>query len=420
MLVSEIRPQAEAFIRFRILEMTERNEHHRFEEIATLVAQKRVSSNILIATGPVSSKGDQQRDAETFKTRLPDELPHSAGFAAAASTAPWVVACTLQETKLKQKVLDDLAGICATDAARVEHVAYFSAHAISEGITHELQKAARETHEVSLDIFCAADLARFLAQDDLIWVAQHYLELPSHLVPPPESEPAPPWYADLLDGLRKNGGPAGLTPAVQGGVTQGLRHATWDEDTNADLPEWINFMGAFLASSDDGEDTELVFRACYEMSVATFRGLGTAAGIEDLVRRAVAYACSCDQPRIVDDAVTLISYWGVMWTQGVAKAEASEISAALTKVREHAAALLGETDAETHPVRAATLTGVLAYSHLIPDWAEAEKTRGKPAARAVAANVGVKLSESDVDTSLLDESDFEGIGGRDDVPIADG
>lgn len=409
-LVSEIRPQAEAFIRFRILEMTERNEHHRFEEVATLVAQKRVSSNILIATGPVSSKGDQQRDAETFKTRLPDELPHSAGFAAAASTAPWVVACTLQETKLKQKVLDDLAGICATDAAPVEHVAYFSAHAISEGITHELQKVARETHEVSLDIFCAADIARFLAQDDLIWVAQHYLELPSHLVPPPEREPTPPWYADLLDGLRRNGGPVGLTPAIQGGVTQGLRHATWDEDTNADLPEWINFMGSFLAHADDGEDTELVFRACYEMSVATFRGLGTAAGIEDLVRRAVAYACSCDQPRILDDTVTLISYWGVMWAQGVAKAEASEISAALTKSREHAAALLDETDVETHPVRAATLTGVLAYSHLIPDWAEAAKTRAKPAARAVAANVGVKLTQSDVDSSLLDESDFEGIG----------
>ncbi|NYI76813.1 hypothetical protein [Nocardioides panzhihuensis] len=374
------------------------------------MAQKRVSSNILIATGPVSSKGDQQRDAETFKTRLPDELPHSAGFAAAASTAPWVVACTLQETKLKQKVLDDVAGICADDAAPVGHIAYFSAHAVSEGITHEVQKTARKTHKVSLDIFCASDIAKFLAQDDLIWVAQHYLELPSHLVPPPESEPAPEWYADLLDGLRKNHGPAALTPGVQGGVTQGLRHATWDEDTNADLPEWINFMGAFLADSEDGEDTELVFRACYEMSVATFRGLGTAAGIEDLVRRAVVYACSCDQPRILDDTVTLVSYWGVMWSQGVARAEASEISAALRKVREHAAALLDDTDAETHPVRAATLTGVLAYSHLIPDWAVAEGTRGKPDARDVAGNVGVQLTEDDVDVSLLDETDFDGLG----------
>lgn len=408
-LVSELRPQAEAFIRFRILEMTERNEHHRFEEIATLVAQKRVSSNIIIATGPVSSKGDQQRDAETFKTRLPNELPHSAGFAAAASTAPWAVACTLQATGLKQKILDDLAGICAASAAPVEHVAYYSAHAISEGITHELQKTARETHHVSLDIFCASDIATFLAQDDLIWAAQHYLELPSNLVPSPESEPAPEWYAKLLDGLRKNKGPAALTPAVQGGVTQGLRHATWDEETNADLPEWIDFMGAFLADSEDAEDTELVFRACYEMAVTTFRGLGTAAGIEDLVRRAVKYACSCDQPSILDDTVTLVSYWGVMWSEGVARAEATEISGALTNVREHAAALLEDTDADTHPVRAATLVGVLAYSYLIPDWAEAEKTRGKPETKPVAGNVGVKLTEDDVDTSLLDESDFEGL-----------
>lgn len=70
---------------------------------------------------------------------------------------------------------------------------------------------------------------------------------------------------------------------------------------------------------------------------------------------------------------------------------------------------MDDTDADTHPVRAATLTGVLAYSYLIPDWAQAEKSRGKPEAKAVAGNVGVKLTEHDVDTSLLDESDFEGL-----------
>ena len=102
-------PEAEAYIRFRLNELSSRNEHHRFEEIATRVAQKRISSNILIATGPVSSGGDQQRDAETFITRLPNELPHSAGFAAAASTSPVVVACTIQSGNLKQKVLSDLS-----------------------------------------------------------------------------------------------------------------------------------------------------------------------------------------------------------------------------------------------------------------------------------------------------------------------
>ena len=83
--VTERIPEAEAYIRFRLDELSSRNEHHRFEEIATRVAQKRISSNILIATGPVSSGGDQQRDAETFTTRLPSELPHSVHIALGGS-----------------------------------------------------------------------------------------------------------------------------------------------------------------------------------------------------------------------------------------------------------------------------------------------------------------------------------------------
>ena len=326
----------------------------------------------------MSSGGDQQRDAESFTTRLPNELPHSAGFAAAASTAPVVVACTVQQEGLKQKVLADLAGICAQNAAPVEHVAFFSAHPISEGVTHDLQQTAREKYGVTLNIFCGGDIATFLAQPDLVWVARHYLELPSHLVPPPEGEPAPQWYADLIEGLRHNNGPIALTPAVQGEVTRGLRHATWDEDANADLPEWLNFMGAFLADTKDGADTELVFRACYEMAVARFRGMGIAAGVEDLVRRAIDYACTSNQPNIIDDAVILVSYWGGMWSAGVARTEASEIAVAVAGLETHLVAQLDATDANTHPVRAATLTGALASVHLVPDWEKVEVVHGKP------------------------------------------
>jgi len=397
--------ETEAFIRFRLIEMSSRNEHHQFEEIATRVAQKRISANILIATGPVSSAGDQGRDAESFTTRLPDELPHSAGFAAAASSAPVVVACTLQKAGLKKKVLTDLEGICHKDAAPVEHVAYFSAHPISEGITHELQKTARETYGISLDIFCGADIATFLAQQDLVWVAEHYLQLPSNLVPEPDSETAPEWYSELLSGLRENKGPASLTPAVQGGVAQGLRHATWDKAANADLPEWLDFMGAFLADSHDGEDSELAFRACYEMAIARFRGQGTANGIEDLVRRAVAYAMKSDEPNVVSDAITLVSYWGGMWSSGVADAEATEINAALTGLSSHAVELIDATDPGTHPIRAATLTGALVFANLVPNWPAVEEARGKPARAKFARGVGVKLDTSTVDVSDLDKLD---------------
>lgn len=404
--MTELIPEAEAFIRFKLSEMSSRNEHHEFEEIATRIARKRISSNILIATGPVSSGGDQQRDAETYTTRIPDELPHSAGFSASASTKPVVVACTVQRNGLKQKVLDDLAGICAADADPVDHVAFFSVHPISEGITHDVKKTAREAYSVTLDIFCGADIATFLAEPDLVWVARHYLDLPSSMVPPPLGDPAPDWYADLLEDLRRNRGPAALTPATQGEITHGLRYATWDSDANADLPEWLDFMGAFLADTDGGEDTELVFRACYEMAVARFRGMGVATGVEDLVRRAIEYACGSDQANVVDDAVTLASYWGLMWSTGVGRAESTEIAAALNRLRVHMTEMLGATDPTTHPVRAATLTGALAYSYLVPDWRRSEQERGRPPQVDVAPLVGVKLDEFEVDVTVLAKGDL--------------
>jgi len=160
-------PAVEKFIRFQLEEMSSRNEHHEFEEVAVRIARRRISTNILIATGPVSAGGDQQRDAESYYTRIPDELPHSAGFAAAASTAPVVVACTTQKDRLREKVLADLDGICSTGAAPVERVAYFSIHPIPAAQSHDLQATAREKYSVGLDIFSGDDLSTMLAEPDL-------------------------------------------------------------------------------------------------------------------------------------------------------------------------------------------------------------------------------------------------------------
>ncbi len=206
-------PEAENYIQWRLSDMAARNEHHLFETVATRVARRQISSNILIATGPVSAGGDQQRDAETYTTRIPDELPHSAGFSASASTAPVVVACTVQRDGLKAKVRADLAGICANTAAPVEHVAFFCTHSIPEDATHELQREARDAYDVTLDIFCGIDIAMMLAEPDLVWVAQFYLDMPSALVPDPiDTDPHPEWYSELLENLRRNSGPAALTP----------------------------------------------------------------------------------------------------------------------------------------------------------------------------------------------------------------
>lgn len=391
--------QAEAYIGFRLDSLASANEHHRFEEIATRIARKRISANILVATGPVSSGGDQGRDAESYTTRIPDELPNAAGFSASASTEPVVVACTIQKSSLKSKVLADVDSICAAGADRVTHIAYFSVHPISAGATHDLKKTIRDKYDVSLDIFSGSDVATLLAEPDLVWVARQYLDLPSSMIPPPEGEPDPEWYAELIAKLRQNGGPAALTPATQGEVTLGLRHATWDASANSDLPEWLDFMSAFLADSRDGKDTDQVFRACYEMSIARFRGTGSADGVEDLIRRAVGYAHANNQPNVVDDAVTLASYWGVMWMAGVGRADAKEISGAVLDLRDRAVRMLEATNFSTHPVRAASLTGTLAFLHLLPNWRSVEEKQGRPPQVEFALNAGVKLDEASVDVS---------------------
>jgi hypothetical protein len=267
--VSEQLPELETFIRFRLGLLSEQNEHHKFEEIATRIARRRISANILVANGPVSAGGDQQRDGESYTTYIPEELPHSAGFSASASRRPVVLACTVQSTGLKAKILADVAGICTAGADDVDHIAFYSVESVPEAVTHAVKKVAGEKHGVTLDVFSGKKLATLLAEPDLVWVARHYLDVPASLIPPEPDEKSPEWYRILLEDLRRAHGPRALTPATQGEIARGLGHATWDADANADLPEWLDFMGAFLA---DGVSDDLVFRACYEMAVARFRG----------------------------------------------------------------------------------------------------------------------------------------------------
>ncbi len=394
---------AEAFINAQLSVLSENNSHHEFEKIATRIARHRISANILIANGPVSAGGDQQRDAESYTTYIPEELPHSAGFAAAASRAPVVVACTVQKKSLKAKILADVAGICAIDADPVDLIAVFSATSIPEATTHKLKQLALKDHGVKLNVYSGMKVATLLAEPELIWIAQRYLDLPSHLVPLPETDTFPGWYTQLLGDLRHNEGPASLSPATQGEIAAGLRHATWDEDANSDLPEWIDFMGAFLAIENDDE---LVFRACYEMAIARFRGTGIAAGVEDLVRRALAIAATTEQTNILDDAAVLLSYWGGMWVSGAGRAEVAEVSAAHTALVNHIHNALSETDAEIYPVRTASLRGTLAWLHLLPDWGRIETTTGTPTRVDAAAGAGVVTDMDVIDDTIIDADDL--------------
>ncbi|MDF3308923.1 hypothetical protein P3H15_28315 [Rhodococcus sp. T2V] len=340
---------AETFIRFQLEQLAARNEHHKFEQICTRIARRRISSNILLSIGPASAGGDQGRDTETYYTRLPEELPGAAGFVGRATSRPVAVACTVQRTGLPAKIRGDLASICRPNSSSVENVAFFSVHEISAAKKHELQQHARAEHQVNLEIFVGEDIATFLAEPDLVWVAQKDLDLPAAMVPEQHDETAPRWYNDILSGLRHRNAPL-LSFGDLSQVRQGLRHATFDAAAKPDLPEWLEYTGQFLPTQDASED-EVTFRARYEISVARLRGMDSLDGVEGHIRAAMDFALDSESPAVIEDAGVLLMYWGGGWVRDLATCSPNELRDYNLRMRKHIDQLLSDTDETTYPIR---------------------------------------------------------------------
>lgn len=359
--------EAEKYIRFQLEQLAARNEHHTFEEICYRIAKRRLSSNLLPATGPVSAGGDQGRDAETYYTQLPQELPAAGGFVGRATSEPLVVACTVQKNRLEEKVRNDLNAICGQGSA-VGAVAFFAVHEISVAARHRLQEEARETHGVTLEIFDGQAASHLLAEADLVWIAERYLDLPSHLVPDSPDEPQPEWYAHTLAALRQRD-TVRLTPGAFAEVRDGLRHATFEDKARVDLPEWLGYMREFAV----GGDTEIAVHARYECAVATLRGLDTLAGVEDDIRAVLDHAATSESPPLLEDASVLLMYWGGAWIRRIATVQAGELRDRNLALRARVRELLTATDEALHPNRAARLLAVAAHLCLQPRWPEVHR-----------------------------------------------
>src|SRR6202040_3518778 len=91
------------------------NEHHSFEHLCRQVAKRRIASNILPATGPVSAGGDQGRDFETFRTYLLNSPIANSSFIGRVANDPVAFACTIRdEDSLPGKIKDDVGVIIAS------------------------------------------------------------------------------------------------------------------------------------------------------------------------------------------------------------------------------------------------------------------------------------------------------------------
>ncbi|MET9104057.1 hypothetical protein [Streptomyces antibioticus] len=323
--VSDDAVQLEKRIRFALSTLGESNSHHEFEALCLGLARRRITSNLLPATGPVSSGGDQGRDAESHWTNIPRELPGTSLYASLASTQRVVMACTIQATGVPGKIRKDLASICG-QGTPVDRVIYFTVTAVPTRKRHDLIEEAARTHQVDLEIWDAAALALHLADYDLFYLAVQYLHLPSDLAPPrPDGAgELPDWYVEARRRWQANDEPA-RTLGDLVDLRAPLRHATFHEEARADLPEWIGHARNLLAAAA-GEHTTL--RARYEIVVATLRGLGDMHPADQLARDFFDTVTTDDtltDPGIIEDAVILLQYAFGALTRGLTALTADDL-----------------------------------------------------------------------------------------------
>jgi hypothetical protein len=259
--------EREQYIRFALDNLGARNAHHHFEELCRHLAQARIASNILPATGPVSAGGDEGRDAETFHTVLKDELGPYGGFLGRVSDGLYVFTCTIQQDDVDKKILADVKKILESGPKPAAIYAFCTGN-LPVGKRKKLEKYLAKKFDGIFQIIDREALAVQLAQRDIYWIAERYLDLPAALAPTPVEEneaQLPEWYLSDRERWRKRGAPQGVLAEILD-VKDGLRHATRFPAARPDFPFWLG-LARQLAGDELGYEVRQ--RARYEVAWAT-------------------------------------------------------------------------------------------------------------------------------------------------------
>jgi hypothetical protein len=350
-----------AFIRFQLDALGERNGHHEFEHICRRVAGARIASNLLPSTGPVSGGGDQGSDFETHPTELPAELGPHGVFLALTSGAPLAFVCTIQQTKLRAKLLDDV-GKALEEKPSVERVHAFITGPLSKAQRSKAIHEAGEKHGIELVVHDAAYLSEQLAEPDLYWVARRYLDAPAELAPaePEPSGAAPAWYVADRERWRSREPLPTLGDILD--LKDGLRRATFHDDARPDLPFWLELMRPLADPAQPGAIRQ---RARYEVAVAVLRGQRTLLPADELVRAYLPEAAREQSPERLQEASVLLMYATGAKARGQTSLSIEELVDAGDGLRAHVTELLSK---DPPPNRRARLLMTLGHLnvHLNP------------------------------------------------------
>ena len=293
-------------IRFGLNQLSSRNAHHEFEHLCRHLARNRICSNIIPATGPVSSGGDQGRDFETFRSHLESSELNTSSFIGKISKGPIAFACTIQahspKKPLKTKIAKDIETI-SKSGVKVHEIHYFAAEDLPVAKRHELQSWCKKEKLIDLEIYDGQAISEMLCDRDIFWIASEFLAVPSQLYSN-ENSPANANYESIKDNWSSKEIDNTSFSQFQE-LRHILRHATWDESVKQDLPFWIELTERYVSN----DYSRILKRlATYEVAVSRLRGLGTLEGYEDRLANYFDGYKPVKSIGQLDDTVTLLSY----------------------------------------------------------------------------------------------------------------
>jgi len=259
-------------IRFSLDNLGAQNRHYDFEAICRHLSRIRLGLNILPATGPVSSGGDQGRDFETYKI-LPEIVSQRNNGLIPGSAA---FACTTQKNSILRKIKDDVKKIVER-GNKVDIIYFFSLENVEVSKRHQVQKWSRETYSVEIEILDGEFLAESLADKDLFWIAIEYLQIPSNLYPISED-------IDYLKTKEKWENTTINAPnyAIFDELRNLGKRCLFDKDTKQDILFWLSKLEQLLKFDYSQKFKRKVL---YEIVALRTRGTGSLSGWGKYVRQ---------------------------------------------------------------------------------------------------------------------------------------
>lgn len=345
--------QLSKFIRFHLGEMGAQNAHHEFEHLARHIAKLRLYSNILPATGPVSSGGDGGRDFETYTTQLKPSSFARTSFAARSSGNRLVVFPCSLEKKIDAKIRADLNLLCEDD--EIEEVCYFCEANLPIAKRRRLIAEA-QAKGMLLQIFDGSAIAELLAEAELFWIAQEFLHIPAELAP---EFPSNDSYIQHRTAWKSRSALPVSRPDFAS-IKAGLRRSTFETYARGDLSFWQEKMAGFLVKE---APREIVRDAIYEIVVAQLRGRDEMTSKIDALSDFFSDMEAHANVGQLDDAVTLLTYsFGAFW-RGVLRVDPEFLFNYRAKL---AQILNAELEAAAGPGRRTGLLNAYARLELLP------------------------------------------------------